>query len=125
MEDEMVKKAQKPIAVVDFTPEQAELQRMLEAARDVVDANLVGLKRPTGKVVATFDAPAGSRSKRAGVLGHYAAERFNVDGETVDHIAFSPYMLAEGGEQVAETMVHEYVHLVAHYNGIQDTSRGG
>ena len=119
----MVKKARQPIAVVDFTPYQAELQRLFEAGRDVVDVNVDN--PPIGEVVVTFDAPSGTRTKRAGVYGHYASERFNVDGKIVDHIAFNPYMLGEGGEQVAETMVHEYVHLVAKHAGIQDTSRGG
>jgi len=128
----MAKKTQQPIAAVDFAPYQSELQRIFEAARDLVDARLKGVivkgkpvVRPTGRIVVTFDAPAGLRSKRAQVYGHYAQERYSVDGETVDHIAFNPYMLGEGGEQVSETMVHEYVHKVAQFSGIQDTSRGG
>jgi len=114
------------LEAVDFVPMQVELQRNLEAVRDVVNANLPeGMLAPTGQVVVTLDTIAGSHARRSSVFGHFQADSWNVDGEKCDHIAFNPYHLADGGEQVAETLVHEYVHLVNKFNGIADTSRQG
>ena len=123
------------VEVHDFTPYQEELQRLFYSARDAVDAAMVGVnidgtmvKRPTGKIVATFDHLGGSRAKKATVYGHFATNQWQVDGQKLDHIAINPYMMGEatgGAEQVLHTMVHEYVHLVAKASGIEDTSNNG
>jgi hypothetical protein len=114
-----------PQRAVDLVPLQREVQRVFDAVRDVIDADLGTLKRPTGKIVVNVEAWNGNRQARSGVLGHFAPDRWKDGTDTLHQIAISPYFLGRPGFEQVGTFAHEYFHNVARTNGIQDTSRQG
>lgn len=68
----------------------------------------------------------GSRRPRN---GHFGASRWKPKGYEGDafycEVAIFAERLQDGADLVAETVLHEAAHAIAHVRGIKDTSRGG
>lgn len=75
---------------------------------------------PTAVVVVA----GGSRS-RALTLGHFAAGRWDVAGQSRPEVLVGGEGLRREPADVLATLVHEAAHGVAHTRSISDTSRGG
>ena len=117
------------VEAVDLVPLQREVQRVFDAVRDVIDADLGDLIRPTGRVVVNVEVRNGSRERRSGTFAYFAEQRWadtkGAGREALHQIAISPYFLGRPVADTVGTFAHEYLHLVATTNGIKDTSRQG
>ncbi|TWP53224.1 hypothetical protein FKR81_04435 [Lentzea tibetensis] len=58
-------------------------------------------------------------------FGHFAAARWQRDGETLPELFVSGEGLRRGAAATLGTLLHEAAHGVAHVRGIKDTSRQG
>lgn len=68
----------------------------------------------------------GSGSMARGMkLGHFAAERWNRDGNRIPELFVGGEGLARGATDVLGTLLHEAAHGVADTRSIADTSRRG
>jgi hypothetical protein len=121
----------KSIEPVDMSELQSEIQRVFETVRDAVDAQVVGksykgqtVKKPTGRIVVSLDSLKGNSPKQT-ELGYFSSDSWKVEGETVDQVALNPHFLNRDSVDVVETLVHEYIHVVARVSDIKDTSRQG
>lgn len=93
----------------------------LEDAWEAIQANHPDVPA----VVVTLGA--GSIERRGLKLGHFAAARWQVEGEetTRAELFIGGEGLAAGAEDLLATLLHEAAHGVANTRGIQDTSRQG
>ncbi len=70
-------------------------------------------------------APGSGRRREELKLGHFAAGRWDVAGNTNPEVLVGGEGLRRGAHDVLGTLLHEAAHGLAHVRSIKDTSRGG
>ncbi|MGI9098920.1 MAG: hypothetical protein ACR2H2_10600 [Solirubrobacteraceae bacterium] len=87
-------------------------------------------RRPSRPASSSAHPRPGLRSSRRGlILGHFAAERWQLvgakEGAYVHEVLIGGEGLQRGPRDVLATLLHEGAHAIAAVRGIEDTSRQG
>lgn len=121
--------------MVDIAGMQSEVQRVTDAIARLFAGEMTGkqipgngrssgpLRAPSGRMVSMIDTHDGKRSRN--MMGFFARDSWNVDGESVSQIGLSTWFLGKDPEELALIIGHELIHAWANAQTIPiaDTSR--
>lgn len=98
-------------------PALAEIERTIQWT----EANIV--PSVFRKVKATAVVPSIEARHQKNCNAYFLAERWAIGDVKADGLNVCPERFPDGAEAVAESVIHEMVHLVNHANGIKDTTK--
>ncbi len=118
----MVVAIQESLKFESLNPALTELERIANFAWNRTYVSQRDVKYSGPPIVVTVQ----SKGKKANCLGWFWANRWSTrEGTECHEISISAEFLGRSAEEIAETVIHEVVHLWNHIEGIKDCSDSG